>query len=353
MYIRSSLLAEKNLTYLSGRFTNKASALQIEVAAIATIVGGLSTYLLTRLSIHILRRSGWVVEDAHKPNKPLIPRPAGPALITSILISEVILYYATYDIRLIAISSTMLIAGLIGLLDDGKRLKGYYKPLLLILAALPIIILGAYVPQPIFPIFGKSVRLFIVYPLLILIAIPITANTVNTIDVFNGVVSGFTFIITIPLLVAFALRGDWVMFAAALPLLASMGVFYMFHKNPSKIFPGDSGTLALGALYGALAICGRAEVVGVIALLPAILNSFFFLSSVRKIVEHREVKERPVKVLPDFRLAASQSKDAPITLTRMILTRGPLSESEVAKAILALTAVAAILAVATALLTWW
>jgi len=323
------------------------------LAPVIVLVSGLLTYLLTRILIKVLRRRGWLVEDAHKPNRPLIPRPAGPALIIAILVGEAILYCFTNDVRVAALSSALLIAGLIGLVDDVKRLKGYYKPLFLIFASLPILLLGAYVPQPIFPIYGKSVRLFIVYPLLVLAALPITANTINAIDVFNGVVSSFVLIATVPLLVAFALRGDWIIFVAALPLLTSTAVFYFFfHRYPSKIFPGDSGTVALGALYGALAICGRAEVVGVIALLPAILNSFFFLSSVRKIVEHREVKERPVKVLEDFRLAASTSREAPITLTRMILAKGPLNEVEVARAISILAIIAAALAIITAFLTW-
>lgn len=327
--------------------------MNLELAATTILVSGLLTYLLTRMLIKVLRRYSWLVEDAHKPNKPLIPRPGGPAIIVAILIGEAILYYFTFDVRIAALSSALIIAGLIGLVDDMKRLKGYYKPLLLVFAPLPILLLGAYVPQPIFPIYGMSVRLFIVYPLLVLAALPITANTINTIDVFNGVVSSFVIIASIPLLIAFALRGDWIMFTAALPLLASTAVFYLFfHRYPSKIFPGDSGTLALGALYGALAICGRAEVVGVIALLPAILNSFFFLSSVKRVIEHREVKERPVKILPDYRLAASQSREAPITLTRMILAKGPLSEVEVARAITILASVAAVLAVVTAFLTW-
>ncbi len=323
------------------------------LALVIILVSGLLTYLLTRFLIKVLRRRGWLVEDAHKPNRPLIPRPAGPALIISILIGEAILYYFTYDVRVAALSSALLIAGLIGLVDDAKRLKGYYKPLLLIFASLPILLLGTYVPQPIFPIYGKSVRLFVIYPLLVLAALPVTANTINAIDVFNGVVSSFVLIATIPLLVAFTLQGDWIMLIAALPLLTSTAVFYFFfHRYPSKIFPGDSGTLALGALYGALAICGRAEVVGVVALLPAILNSFFFLSSVKKIVEHREVKERPAKILEDFRLAASPSREAPITLTRMILAKGPLSEVEVARAITILATIAAALAIITAFLTW-
>ncbi len=326
--------------------------MRVEAAAAVIASTALLTYILTRLSMKLLVRYGWVVEDAHKPHKPLVPRPAGPALIASILAGEAILYSATNDIRIIALSTATLIAGLIGLLDDAKYIKGSYKPMLLILAALPILTLGAYVPQPVFPILGMSVRLSIVYPILILIAIPITANTVNTIDVLNGVVSSFIVLTTLPLLLAFALRGDMVIFTAALPLIVAAAVFYTLHRNPSKIFPGDSGTLAFGAMYGALAICGRAEVVGIIALLPAILNSFFFLSTVRRIVEHREIKERPVVLQEDFRLSPSHSREAPITLVRMILAKGPLTEGEVARAISMLTAFSALLAVITAILTW-
>lgn len=56
---------------------------------------------------------------------------------------------------------------------------------------------------------------------------------------------------------------------------------YQYHKFPSKIFLGDSGTLLLGSMYAGLSIVGNSEIIGVIALLPAVMNSFLFLSSVK------------------------------------------------------------------------
>jgi UDP-N-acetylglucosamine--dolichyl-phosphate N-acetylglucosaminephosphotransferase len=84
----------------------------------------------------------------------------------------------------------------------------------------------------------------------------------------------------------------------------------------------------MGAIYGSFAIVSKSEIIAIIALLPAIMNSFLFLSSVRKIVEHRQIKSRPVTLKDDYSLEASKDKNAPITLVRLILLDGPLSEKQ-------------------------
>ena len=145
---------------------------------------------------------------------------------------------------------------------------------------------------------------------MILVAIPIVTNTINTIDVLNGVVSGFILIAFVPVVFAMVLRlivgkENPVIFVSVLPIIAASIAFYWFHKFPSKIFPGDSGAMALGAAYGSVAIIGGVEVVAVIAILPAIMNSFFFLSSVKRLVEHREIKSQPTIMLPDSKIISS------------------------------------------------
>ena len=85
----------------------------------------------------------------------------------------------------------------------------------------------------------------------------------------------------------------------------------------------------MGTMLGAIAIAGKSEIIAVIALLPAVMNSFLFLSSMRKIVEHREVKVRPTVLTDDFKLMASKNKIAPVTLLRLILADGPLTENEI------------------------
>jgi UDP-GlcNAc:undecaprenyl-phosphate/decaprenyl-phosphate GlcNAc-1-phosphate transferase len=294
---------------------------------IASAMSFFITLFGTAKMINWLTAKGEVVQDYHKPDKPRIPRPAGPALVAGIVSAEIILFLLTWKIRVIAILLTAVISFFIGFVDDKKVLPGWFKPVALIIAAIPLIVLGAHQSHLNLE-FGK-VAIPLLYIPLILVIIPIAGNTINSIDVLNGVASGFVIIAMFPLLVSIAIFGSNEVFVAALPLLFGTIALYKYHKFPSKIFPGDSGTLLMGAMYGAIAIAGNSEIIAVIAILPAVMNSFLFLASVKKIVEHRKVKSRPIVLNDDFKLAASKQKNAPSTLVRLLLVDGPLSEKDV------------------------
>ena len=301
-----------------------------EILVYGVIASAMSFFITlfgTSKIINWLTAKGEVVQDYHKSDKPSIPRPAGPALVAGIVAAEIILFLLTWKIRVIAILLTAVISFFIGFVDDKKVLPGWFKPVALIIAAIPLIVLGAHQSHLNLE-FGK-VAIPLLYIPLILVIIPIAGNTINSIDVLNGVASGFVIIAMFPLLVSIAIFGSNEVFVAALPLLFGTIALYKYHKFPSKIFPGDSGTLLMGAMYGAIAIAGNSEIIAVIAILPAVMNSFLFLASVKKIVEHRKVKSRPVVLNEDFKLAASKEKDAPSTLVRLLLVDGPLSEKDV------------------------
>lgn len=306
-------------------------------------VSFLIVFFITPAFIEYLTRKGRVVVDYHKPGKPMVPRPAGPVLLIGIVISEIILYFLILDVKIISVLLTTIIAFIIGYIDDLKTMPGWFKPAALILAAIPIIVLGTHGNY--LGLIFDSAFIPILYILLILSIIPIVGNTINSIDVFNGVASGFIIITMIPLLVSVILFSNTNVFLIGLPLLFGCIAMYQYHKFPSKIFLGDSGTLLLGSMYAGISIVGNSEIIGVIALLPAVMNSFLFLSSVKKIVEHREVKTRPVTICDDFRLMASKDNSAPATLVRLILARGPLSEQEIITRIFILATFSSVLAI--------
>ena len=299
----------------------------IVFSIIASLVSFLITLIVMPIFIKFLVSKGKVVNDIHKPNKPMVPRPGGPVLLLSIIAGELILFFMTGINEIMGIIITTAIAFVVGFIDDFKIMPGWFKPAALILASMPIIMFHAYDNQ-LNVIFG-NVFIPLLYIPLILIAIPLVGNTINSIDVFNGAATGFLIIAMVPLLSSSLLFGNLDIFLIELPFFASLLAFYKFHKYPSKIFPGDSGTLIMGAMYGSFAIASQSEIIAIIALLPAIMNSFLFLSSVRKIVEHRQIKARPTILKDDYRLEASKEKDAPITLVRLILLDGPLSEKQI------------------------
>jgi UDP-N-acetylglucosamine--dolichyl-phosphate N-acetylglucosaminephosphotransferase len=300
--------------------------------------------------ISFLKSKGKVVNDNHKPNKPKVPRPAGPILLISIIIGELILYFITGNLEIISILITTSIAFVIGIIDDFKIMPGWFKPAALIIASIPLILFHIY-DNELNVIFG-SVFIPILYIPLILISIPLAGNTINSIDVFNGVATGFLIITMFPIVISTFLFGDLEILMFEMPFIAALLGFYLFHRYPSRIFPGDSGTLLMGAMYGALAIASKSEIIAIIALLPAIMNSFLFLSSVRKIVEHRQLKSRPTILNEDFTLEASKDKYAPITLVRLILLDGKLSENQIVMKIYKLVTFSSSIALITILIQW-
>jgi UDP-GlcNAc:undecaprenyl-phosphate GlcNAc-1-phosphate transferase len=301
-------------------------------AAAVSAISFFGVLLVTPAAIRSLVAKGMVVPDAHKPEKPQVPRPAGPVIMISIAAAEIVLFILTMNVAVFAILLTTTIAFIVGYIDDSRVMPGWFKPVALLAAAIPLVLLDIYIGN----VYGDSLNLIfgsayipLLYIPLIFVIIPITGNTINSIDVLNGVASGFLIIAMIPLLVSIAIFGSREVFLAALPLLFAMIAFYRYHKFPSRIFPGDSGTLLLGAMYGAVAIAGSSEIIGVIALLPAVMNSFLFLASVKRIVEHREVKARPTTLTNDFKISATNDTAAPATLVRLIVVDRPLGEREI------------------------
>jgi UDP-N-acetylglucosamine--dolichyl-phosphate N-acetylglucosaminephosphotransferase len=316
-------------------------------AIISCIVAFLTVYFTTPYLIKFLQKRNLAVKDMNKKDHVMIVRPGGPSIIAGIIASELILYGFLQINEILAIIITSFIAFVIGYVDDRKVMGGWFKPIALILASTPIIIFGAYDSNLSFPLFG-TVQIPALYLGLIIFMIPITGNTINSIDVLNGVASGFMIIASFSLSIALFILQNYEIAIASLPLGFISLAFYKYHKIPSKIFPGDSGALALGAMYGAIAIVGHVEIIAAVALLPAIINSFLFLSSMKRIVEHRQIKGKPVEHTEDFKLKATNDKTAPITLVRLILASGPLSEKQVGYAIFKLAIFSGILAIITA-----
>ncbi|HIH06873.1 MAG TPA: UDP-N-acetylglucosamine-1-phosphate transferase [Candidatus Nitrosotenuis sp.] len=323
-------------------------------AVVASAIAFFVVFGLVPPLIKMLTKKNWMVKDVNRIGGAMIPRPGGPVILAGIIASEISLYFLlpqhTFTTKaIIALLITTSIGFIVGFIDDRKVMGGWFKPVALIAAAIPIILLGAYEPNLVFPLFGE-VKIPALYLGLILIMIPITGNTINSIDVMNGIASGFMTIATFSLAIALFILQNYSIAILTLPLAFASLAFFRYHNFPAKIFPGDSGAITLGAAYGAIAIIGHVEVIAAIALLPAIINSFLFLSSVKRIVEHRQVKG-PTVHTDDHKITATKEIDAPITLVRLIVAAKPLTEKQIGNTIFKLAIFSGILAIITALVS--
>jgi UDP-N-acetylglucosamine--dolichyl-phosphate N-acetylglucosaminephosphotransferase len=322
------------------------------LAELAVFAVGLTASVATMpLVMKKMTEKGIGGPDVHKKDRPFVPEMGGLAVLAGTTVSVVAMVLLLPEVLSVAASflGSTLIAGLIGALDDFKSLNAKVKPVLTLLAGLPLLVLHTYNPMGlVFPFIGQT-RMTIIYPFLIPVILAVTSNAVNMMDPFNGTMSGACTIITIIMLLSALLLGRSEALILCLCLLGPLLAFFYFNKFPSKVFSGDVGSLSIGAALGAIAIIGRLEVVAVVALMPQIMNAFYGLSSMGRLYERREVS-RPVAILEDGRITATKDPKAPITLARMVLARGPLREDEAARIFFILAAISGVLAFATACL---
>jgi UDP-N-acetylmuramyl pentapeptide phosphotransferase/UDP-N-acetylglucosamine-1-phosphate transferase len=321
-------------------------------AICALVVSFAVTFLLVPIASRFMRRHRIVGADVHKPDRPLIPEMCGVAVVLSVTVSTLIvwLFYTQYIMRIVTFVAATVVAAIVGALDRLTKIGPRLKPVLIALGAAPILILAVYVPYPSFPFIGGT-RLTIIYPILIPIALAVTANSVNMLDVFNGSMSGTCSVAVSAIIICMFIRGSVEAASLAAGLLGGLLAFHLYNRYPARVFAGDVGSLYVGAAIGVLAILGRVEVATVTAMMPQIMNAFYGLAAVGRLYERKEISTRPVKMLSDGRLEANMDSRAPITLARMILAGGPLREYEITRHMVSLSVVSAILAVMTQLLT--
>lgn len=293
---------------------------------------------IKKVVFRIFVKWGIFSKDVHKPySEQTIPESGGTALLVyEAVFVAFLLLFNKISIEVLCLFLVSVIAGLIGFIDDLKKLNKVVKPLLTVAAALPIIFLKE-TPSYLFLPFGVRFHIPIIYMLLVLIAIPITSNAINMFDVFNGVATGTTLIavlgLTVLKLINIMIGRDnfslVTFFQVTLLLIPGIFLLYLYNRYPSKMFVGDTGTLSMGALVGALSIIYKLEIAGVLFLLLPITNSFVSLSVFGGLFERSELKERPIIVERDGTLKPNENKSAPITLTRIVLLFGYNKEKEV------------------------
>jgi UDP-N-acetylmuramyl pentapeptide phosphotransferase/UDP-N-acetylglucosamine-1-phosphate transferase len=339
------------------------SAGDIIPLALALVVPAAAVFLVMPRYIEFLRSRGRTTGDAHKGKDVRVPTPAGPLLIAALIIGEVVAWAFYGSVIPIVLIVVVLSVGLVGLYDDLRGLGGVVKPGLLALIGAFVVLAeyyypSVYEPAVYFPLLTKTGTHFIILGLIVVASIPVASNAFNMLDAFNGEISGFTAIVSGALVVAILLRSYAIVsttaatLAVALPLLGVSLAFYYFNRYPSRVFDGDSGSLTLGAMFVILSIVGGVEIAALVALIPALLNSYYILSSVRGLVERKEMAARPTYLGNDGRLYASTERRAPTTLTSMILLSGPLDERSLVRTILRICAYAAVLSVITSIITW-
>ncbi len=314
------------------------SILEIFFLIIIFVIGFLATYYILPYIIKLMKLKGYVGIDIHKNSKPEIAESGGLAIIIGFTICSffLILFFPAFFKEIIIFLLTVLLASLIGFIDDRKKLRSRYKIILSIFSGGIIFLANFYgyisITSPTIP-FLYQIRLTIIYPFLVPVIVAVFANTVNMLEGYNGEGSGTCLIAVCFLFVCGILWNSAEAIIFTVPVIAVLIPFFIYNKYPAKIFPGDIGTLSMGVMIACIMLFGSLEVATFCAFLIHIFNSFYYIYSVRGFFESSDIRESKddIILLENDRIKASDQKDAVLTLPRLILAKGPLTEPELVK----------------------
>lgn len=197
------------------------------------------------------------------------PTTGGVFIITSIIISSVItlLMAEKMDNSALIILITLFFMALAGFQDDYLKIKGHENKGLSPRGKLIRQILIALIPTfyamqtygTVVTLGSKSFDIGFFYPILAVFIITGASNAYNLTDGLDGLAAS----VGIPAFTACAVISylgghNVVAIISAATIGASLG-FLKFNKAKAQVFMGDTGSLALGGLLGALAVIGRCE----------------------------------------------------------------------------------------------
>jgi len=306
-----------------------------------------TTLFFTPLFIKLGFKTGLIGVDVHKDSKPRIPKTGGLVIFLGMLMGlSMYILLQNFSLEILALLVSAFLAFSIGFVEDLKgEINPKVKPLSLLVAGVPILLLQVYYPRPILPFIGTT-RLTKIYPILVLASFPIVCNAVNGLDVLNGSVTYTSIAFFTAILIISLMSSNEFALTVSLCMIGVLTAFLLYNKYPSKVFAGNSGSLLIGAVMATTAIVGRLEVVAIIALLPHILNEMHIIFSLRGFKSAKYYNSRPVTV-DEKGISASLDPKSPITLVRMLTARVHVREDKVVIALAILSFYSALLAVLT------
>ncbi|TFG24287.1 MAG: hypothetical protein EU529_04740 [Promethearchaeota archaeon] len=338
----------------------KWGIVEIIYLVIIFAIGFLITLLITPYIIKYMKKKGNVGYDIHKNARPEVAESGGISLIVGIFaaaILSIILFPIFFNVILIFII-TIGLAAVIGLIDDIKKLRSRWKIALTIFTGSALFFANLFnfikISSPVLPFLGKT-RLTLIYPLLVPIIVAVFANTTNMMEGYNAEGSGTCLIAACFLFICALI---WDSFEAVLFTIIAIAVlipFFIYNRYPAKVFPGDIGTLSMGVMIACIALFGSLEVVIFCLLLMHIFNSFILLSSVRGFLESSKIQNSmdDIILLEDDRIKASDQQNAALTLPRLILAKGPLTEKELVLNFFIISIICGFFSIITLLIIAW
>lgn len=260
----------------------------IEFLVLAFFVSFCITYISLYFLIPKLIEAKIVGIDINKEHKYEVAEMGGIAIVLGLIMGMMVIVGSfTFNFLAIKINFVLaallsiLILSIIGIIDDLLDVPQVVKAFLPLVAGIPLIALKATEStKMIFPFLGEIDFGIFYLVVLIPVGISVAANLTNMLAGFNGLEAGMGIVALIGgIIISYEVKSFEALSLYTVTLGALIS-FFLFNKYPAKVFPGDVGTLTIGAVIAVGSIIGNFESYAALLLLPHVVD--FFIKAANK-----------------------------------------------------------------------
>ncbi len=303
----------------------------LEAVLAAALLGVLSIRPVYRLAVH----RGLVSRDVYK-GRDGVPRVGGIVALVSLIAGYAVLWAG--DRQAFPLLLSVLLIGAVSLVDDLRSVSAWLR---VATSLIPMFVVASYVgPRLTIPVLGTFSD---VVGAAIFLSVPVVINAFNMLDVVNGYLPLSNAVMSGALIVVALVLGKTGALAPLAVHMAASLVLFSVNKYPARMFNGNVGSHVLGASLATIAALNDLAFYLVIAAMPYMVNGILIVYSARGI-KQRDVLQRPTTMRDG---SVTQNCGSPtLTLVRVIVSDGPLDEYGIFRALILLTFISSLTAVA-------
>ena len=293
------------------------------------------TFALTPILKNKFKEKGITGTDLHKPDKVEIPEMGGTAVLAGFSISIIAAYYFYNSQGLLAGLGVVILVGAIGIIDGIRKLSAIQK--VLSLSAVGILLIPY--SDPVLLGYNLGMWYLVFVPIFFMFA----CNFTNMLAGFNGLEIGTGAIASLGMAVVAYLNGSTEGAVLSGTMFACLLAFLYYNRYPAKVFPGDVGTLIIGAALFTTMIVSKVELLGAVILLPYVTDAALKYLSAGVMTKESQTPTE----LKEGKLHMPEGSN--LSLARLFIRRKPTTEPGVVWRVWAVEAVCCMLAVALAM----
>ena len=289
------------------------------------------------------KQVGVTGQDIHKLGSPAVAESGGVILVLAYLIG--LFFFIPFstalatdanenlNLEIVGTAATVMLTAFIGFADDLYELRWRIKVLTPLLGGVPLAVMrlgNETIRTPFgdlrFADFGTLG--LVLFAVILLFAVTASANGINMFAGLNGQEAGSALIMSLALLFLAFRFGKAIGYIVLIPFIGALIAFLYFNWYPSSVFPGDVGTLGMGAVIACVAVLASLERAAVIMFIPYLVNAvLFFIGKLKRVPPPRNAQMNSDGTLPAPSIWSLRSiilrihpmKEKPLVITMLLI----------------------------------